>query len=564
MLENESQRNIQNNEQNHIENNEQKNNQQNQANDDNTHQQQENNTKNNNSNQNQIQEQNNNNNQQNQQNNNQGNDQQNEHYKKQQNNQQNHQINSQINTPLNNDLHRQEEERIVEIIKLKIKNIREKYNFSIQYSDIIQKIIKSFHEQTYTKLSHSINESLNFITFFKDSAELYTKFSKQIQETNNLIMSSQKKEKLNDNLLLDVMQKTQNTLLQNITKISNAMRQNIINKGPLGNLQEKINKIENIKKENYEKLKNVIESQKQLQKNMSKYDKLFESYLPIQNNINNNNQERPSLIDTPDFIIVVKTLVNFINKLILDINLFIIDTKDSLYKINGLFVEINNLVKNAVLIYIEECKSIFNMDLTKNFDEIEKYYKKLDEKADDKMFTLTKIFNTYENETAVNNLLEQYYMILSESKSIKKELLSDKRKFSIKHETNTFLFFEWFISVSPQPIDIPVQDLLVKQISIKRDPGFFSSWRDCIFIFTKQQHLLLFDKPGYLDDLVKTFELDKTSFRKITDKKKKFLFELIAIRKGTIMDFKDTYLFDALNQENVDEIPNLVYSAYNP
>ena len=29
------------------------------------------------------------------------------------------------------------------------------------------------------------------------------------------------------------------------------------------------------------------------------------------------------------------------------------------------------------------------------------------------------------------------------------------------------------------------------------------------------------------------------------------------------MDFKGTYLFDALNQENVDEIPNLVYSAYN-
>ena len=351
-------------------------------------------------------------------------------------------------------------------------------------------------------------------------------------------MSSEKQEKLNDNLLLDVMQKTQNTLLQNITKISNAMRQNIIKKGPLGNLQEKINKIENIKKENNEKLKNILESQKQLQKNMSKYDTLFDSYLPRPNSINN--QERPSLIDTPDF------------------NLFIIDTKDSLYKINGLFVEINNLVKDAVLIYIEECKSIFSMDLTKNFEEIEKYYKKLDENADDKMFKLTKIFSTLENETTVNNLLEQYYMILYESKSIKKELLSDKQKFSIKHESNAFLFFEWFISVSPQPIDIPVQDLLVKQITIKRDPGFFSSWRDSIFIFTKQQHLLLFDKPGYLDDLVKIFELDKTSFRKITDKKKKFLFELIANSKGKIMDFKGTYLFDALNQENVDEIPNLV------
>ena len=581
MEENENQQYIQNNEPNNIENNKQDSYQQNQNNNSNEYQQQENSN-----NQNKIQEQNNKNNehqnqiiqenvQQKDQHNNPGiNQQQNIQTTPQHSTNNNKHINVQTQTEEhqqqqqgNNveiDLRRQEEEKIDDIIKLKIKNIREKYDFSIRFCDIVQKIIKCFHEQTYTKLSNSINESLNFITFFKDSVDLYAKFSKQIQETNNLIMTSQNQEKLNDNLLSDVMQKTQNTLLERFTKISNTLKQNIINKGPLGNIQEKINKIENIKKENYEKMKNILESKKNLQKNMSKYDKLFESYLPKPNVINNNIQERPSLIDTPDFIIVVKTMLNFINKLILDINLFIIDTKDTLYKINGLFVEINNLVKNAVLIYIEECKSIFNMDLTKNFDEIEKYYKKLDEKADDKMFTLTKIFNTYENETAVNNLLEQYYMILIESKSIKKELLSDKRKFSIKHETNTFLFFEWFISVSPQPIDIPVQDLLVKQISIKRDPGFFSSWRDCIFIFTKQQHLLLFDKPGYLDDLVKTFELDKTSFRKITDKKKKFLFELIAIRKGTIMDFKDTYLFDALNQENVDEIPNLVYSAYNP
>ena len=284
MEENKNQKNIQNNKQNNIENNEQNNIQQNQSNDNNSHQQQENNNNNNNNNQNQIQEQNNNN--QNQQQNNQGNAQQNEQHNNQENNQLNNPHNNQINTPFNIDLHRQEEEKIIETIKLKIKNIREKYNFSIQYSDIIQKIIKSFHEQTYTKLSHSINESLNFITFFKDSAELYTKFSKQIQETNNLIMSSEKQEKLNDNLLLDVMQKTQNTLLQNITKISNAMRQNIIKKGPLGNLQEKINKIENIKKENNEKLKNILESQKQLQKNMSKYDTLFDSYLPRQNSIN--------------------------------------------------------------------------------------------------------------------------------------------------------------------------------------------------------------------------------------------------------------------------------------
>ena len=465
-------------------------------------------------------------------------------------------------------IQRQEEEnKIIEIIKSKIKFLREKYDFSLQFHDIITKILKIFQDLTYNKLSHSIKESLNFITFFKDSSELFSKFAKQIQDTNNIIMSSKKEEKLNDNILLEAMQKTQNILFQNITSISNTMKQNIINKGPLSKLQEKVNKIENIKKDNFDKLKIISESKKKLLKNFAKYDKIFDAFLPRVNldlhDINNNIPERPSLIDTPDFILIIKSLLGYINKLILDINLFIIDTKDTLYKINGLYVEINNLVKDAILIYIKECKTIFSLDLTKNFEEIENYYKKLDEKTSDKMFKLNKIFTTKENEDYIYNLLQQYYMLLSNSNSVKKELLSDRNKFSIKSTSNAFLFFEWLTSVSPQPSDVSIIDLLVKQLNVKRDPGIFSSWKESVFMFTKQSHLLVLDKPGYIDDLVKIFELGKTSFRKRTDKKNKFLFELIANQKGKIMDFKGTFLFDALSQESLDEILNLVYSVYN-
>ena len=481
----------------------------------------------------------------------------------------NNNINENNNNNNNNEalrIQRQEEEnKIIEIIKSKIKFLREKYDFSLQFHDIITKILKTFQDLTYNKLSHSIKESLNFITFFKDSSELFSKFAKQIQDTNNIIMSSKKEEKLNDNILLEAMQKTQNILFENITNISNTMKQNIINKGPLSKLQEKINKIENIKKDNFEKLKIISESKKKLLKNFAKYDKIFDSYLPKVNldlhDINNNIPERPSLIDTPDFILIIKSLLSYINKLILDINLFIIDTKDTLYKINGLYVEINNLVKDAILIYIKECKTIFSLDLTKNFEEIENYYKKLDEKTSDKMFKLNKIFTTKENEDYIYNLLQQYYMLLSNSNSVKKELLSDRNKFSIKSTSNAFLFFEWLTSVSPQPSDVSIIDLLVKQLNVKRDPGIFSSWKESVFMFTKQSHLLVLDKPGYIDDLVKIFELGKTSFRKRTDKKNKFLFELIANQKGKIMDFKGTFLFDALSQESLDEILNLVYNV---
>ena len=484
-------------------------------------------------------------------------------------------VNNNNNQPQNNNNNQnqnnannrnQQEFEVVNIIRAKIKYLREKYAFSNKFEEIMIKVLKTFQDLIYSKLSHSINESLNFITFFKDSADIYSKFAKQIQETNNIIISTKKEAKLNDNLLLDVMQKTQNVLFQNINKISNAMKQNIVNKGPLSNLNEKINKIDQIKKENFSKLRIIEDSRKKLQKAFKNYDKLFESYLPSPNpngNRNNNLPQRPSLIDTPDFILIIKTILGAINKLILDINLYIIDLKDTFYKINGLFVEITNLVKDSVLIYIKECKSIFNLELTKNFEEIEKYYKKLDQSNSDKIFKLDQIFHTRESEDLIFNLLQQYYTLLSNSNSIKKELLTDRNKFTIKNSNNLFLFFEWLISVSPQPIDISIVDLLIKQIQVKRDPGIFQSWKDTFFMFTKQHHLLIIDKPGTVDNLVKIFELDKTSFRKKTDKKNKNLFELIANRKGKIMDFKGTFLFDALNQQNVEEIPNLVYSAYN-
>ena len=41
------------------------------------------------------------------------------------------------------------------------------------------------------------------------------------------------------------------------------------------------------------------------------------------------------------------------------------------------------------------------------------------------------------------------------------------------------------------------------------------------------------------------------------------MFELIATQKGKIMDFKGTFLFDAISNQNIEEIPNIVYSAYN-
>jgi len=455
-------------------------------------------------------------------------------------------------------LRNEEDGKTISIITLKVKELKERYNFCIQFYDIMTKILNNLQNLTYEKLKNSTNESLNYFKFFKNSCELYTKFAEDMKLSNNIIMSSANLPKLNDNILLSVMKKTQDILCKNLYNISSSLNKNIISKGPMANLNEKINKIESLKKKNYDKLKEIEELKKKLIKNYKNCEKLFEIYCPDINN--RQNRRKPPLIDTPDFVCITKLLVDLINKITLDINLYIVDTKDTIYSINGIFVEMNNLVKDSVLIYIKESKNVFNVDVTKNFEEIEKYYKKLEENQTDKMFKLKKIFNTSQLEQNFHTLLQQYYILLSGSNNTKAELVKDRNTFSIDKHDHILIFFEWLISTCPQPNSLSVDDLIIKTFKVKRDPGVFKSWKDSIMIFTKQYHILIYDEADSNENVVKIFEVDKTSFRKKNDNKRKFLFELIANRKGKVMNFTGGFLFDGLKNENINEILPLVYS----
>ena len=468
-----------------------------------------------------------------------------------------------------------ENKKTVELIKSKIKDLRANFNFSLQFYDIIMKIIKNIQDLTYEKLTNSVNETSNYFSFFKHSSELYSKFAEQIHSSNNSIMSSLNVPKLNDNFLLGVMQKTQNLLFQNLSQISNGLKQNIISKGPFSQLEDKITKIEFIKKLNSNKFREVEEYKKKLVKQFHKYDKLFESYLPEinlnkSNNPNHNNANnrnivpRPSLVDTPDFIFIVHKLLEIINKLIVDINLFIVDTKDCLYKMNVLYVEMNNLVRDSVLIYIRESKKVFNIDVAKNFEEIENYYKNIQKNKSDKIFKLTQIFNTNKSQEEIHTLLQQYYVLLCNSGRVKKEHLSDRNTFSIEQYSNLLLFFEWLISISPQPTGLTSEDLVIKRFKVKRDPGIFKGWRDSIMVFTRQHHLLLYDSAEKIENFVKIFEIDKTNFRRKLDNKRPFMFELIATKKGKVMDFKGNYLFDGLSEKNLNEIHPMILNSIDP
>ena len=475
-----------------------------------------------------------------------------------------------IATPYNN----KEKEETINIIKSKIKELRNNFNFYIQYHDLLFKIISSLENLTYEKISSSIYDYIKYQNFFKRLSDYYTKFEEGIKISTEILKSSTEKPKMNDKCLDEIMQSTQNMFYQNLSKFATGLKQNIIAKDPLFEIEEKSNKIKSINKSQLKKIQEINENRINCEKKFKSYEKLFDQFLPEANSINNENNYNniidnninmnnpiPELIDTPDFIYIVKELTEEINKMILQINLLIIDEKDAFYTINNLFLEINQIVKDSIISYINESKIFFNTEIHKNFEEIEKYYKNLEEEQkENNIFKLEKIYSEQKDQENIFNLLQSYYELLNNSQKVKKELISDKNTFSIDYYPNIVLFFEWLISISPQPTDVSVDDLIIKKMEIKRDPGLFSKWRNVVIIFTKQKHMIIFDKPNsfLIDNTMKIFDVDKIAFKKIEDNKNPFLFEINTNTKGQIMIFKESFLFDGLNEENVKDVSEFV------
>ena len=461
---------------------------------------------------------------------------------------------------------KEENDRIVGVIKDKIKKMNDYYNFCLQYEDVIYKILYNLDELTYEKITNSLDDGFNFVYFFKNSAELYSKFAEEIQNCNKLITFDEKKPKMTDGFLSNVMQSTQNIFYQNLSKFSHGMRQNIIAKGPLSQLSEKKSKIDVIKKTQLKKFSELIDEKKNLEKKYKSYIKLFSSFVPelIPPNPkapNNPVQPMPELIDSPDFVYIVKDFLDSLNALLTKMIKFTTEAKESMKAINALFVDVYNLIKEAISIYIKESKIFFNQEVTKKFEEVENYFKKYDQNAkENNTFKLTRIFHNEQVKENIYNLLQQYYMLLCNSNTIKKELISDRNAFSTDKYQNVDLFFDWLISVLPTKLEVPVNDLIIKSFEIKRDPGFFSRWKQAGMVFTRQHHLILFDKVNSykIEDIVKIFETDKITYQRKEDKKKGLLFEVVADVKGKVMNFKGTFLFDALTMENINEISGLI------
>jgi hypothetical protein len=445
---------------------------------------------------------------------------------------------------------------IEKIISEKAKEMRDKYNFAMTYSNGISIIINLFTSLLFERLENSFKENSNFFQFFKNIQTIYQSIAQELKNTKAVFKSAnQKLSKINDTGLGTVLEKTQNSLSKNFEDLSNSLKNKILSKQSINVINEKYNEIEKLKKEINAKIDKIERRRKKLEKKYtSKYELLFHLFSP-QNNLQYTKQiQKPSnLEEVEDFVIIVMDFFNGTNKLILKTNLFVLDIKDLLYKINMVFLEYSDLVKNCVLLYIQENKKIFSQEIIKDLESIEKYYEEISKPNVDQSFRIPKIFDTQKLKDQINSNLKDYQTFLKNSNRVQNEILNNDIKFKIENYVNIEIFFETLISINPQPTNLNISDLIKDKFEIKRDPGMFSSWRECLIMFTKQNHMIIFDKPVN-KFFVNIFEINKITYSKKEDKKKPFLFSIYVNQKGKIMNSNGTYIYDALDLEKLKKI----------
>ena len=289
----------------------------------------------------------------------------------------------------------------------------------------------------------------------------------------------------------------------------------------------------------------------------SKYEYLFNTFLPASNE-ENAPMRTTTFEETQDFIIIIMDFFSQINKLILKTNIFLIDFKDSIYQINIYFIEYTQLIKQAVLIYIQENKKLFNINLVKDLERIENYFEELFKPGSDQNLKINKIFDTKELKDEINTLLINYQTLIKNSKRVKSDILNNHLNFRIENYNNLENFFENLLKINPQPTLLPYDDLILNKVDIKRDPGFFSTWKECELVMTKQNHIIIFDKP-ITKDFVNCFEISRLDFKLRKDNKKKYLFDLVVKSKGKIANYTGSYYYDALDNEKLKSIKDMYY-----
>ena len=420
-------------------------------------------------------------------------------------------------------------EENLSLIKSKTAQLKQKYDFSIQYSDIICNFISYINELLFQQIDIYIIDNLNNVSFFNSLSNIYMdlidKIKNNIKIENNFPNENINVFKVS---IINIRNIIENEFSKKIECLQRDTKE--CNK----QINEKNKRLEKIKQSILNKNYKIKEIRNELEKKYTEeYIKLFDSDI-----------KKTNVIELPDLVRAIIDLNKLINLLIREINIFIENEKESLNSLNKLFNEINDNVRDIILSFIKENKNNFSNELQQKLVEIENIIEENNEKEN--LFSFSQILKDTSQRNKIYNILDNLSNLLD---------FSEENPFLIEKYENIESFFQFLIENNVKITFITIDDLIDKKMEVQYYPGFLRNWKNCFIYFTLQKHLIICDDNSInsLENVVQIFEMDKISFKLNSTFERPFIFE-ISPNYDVILKKYNTYSSDALSNKNLFEL----------
>ena len=449
---------------------------------------------------------------------------------------------------------------VKDIMLSKLNEVRNNYNFAMNYSLGIINILKYFNGLLCDRVFTSLYESKNYVKFFKELNSVYNSIAEQMQKQTSYVKDQSAMPKIMDDCLKQMIENTQTALYNKYLSLSNALKERILGEGLITTMESCYTKLENIKKEIMKRISKVENRRKKLEKlYKSKYEVLFEELVTSETNKNISSDQRGLAMfeDISDFIVIDLELGAKVNKMYQKTNAFLMDLKDLAKNMNLLFIKYSTSLRNALMIYVQECKKIYTNEMSNVFEQAEIYCEGMSKPEIDQSFQIHKIFALPEDIEIINEHLKAYQHLL---KCLKRSgdknnnsYLTNESNFEIQSYSNVEEFYELLIKINPKGDIVMNCDMLINDtFKVKRDPGMFKGWKDAVLFLSKQNHIIVYDEPISYKTFVVSLDISKVVCKAKSDKKNANLIE-ITQSKGKKINFGG-YVYDAISKENLNNI----------
>lgn len=444
-------------------------------------------------------------------------------------------------------------EKLKEIVNQKISSLGNMHVFCLNNLNIILKIFKELTDILFRKIAATIDQNKKFLKYFKEIIESYRKFCVELERANSNITNLNDENQLLSDNITNLIVTTQDTIKTNFDTFSKNLNETLVANGPFQKIKDILARFEIIKKNVTTDFRNLeYKKEKMVKKFNSKSVPVFTSFKKFENKLelngSTNLKDLANLFEENDFFLIEVEITLRINKLFNKLSIFLNSLKSSIGDLKKCVVEYASLVKDTVEKFLSENKKIYGGNMNLDFEHMQKFYESITKESLEKSFIVSRILGSDNTINKFNEFFNEYRNDLVKFRIVKDEVISKQDKFNISNFQSVEDLISFMLSLIPieRKLSSP---LLIGKYDLKRDPGVFKSWKNCIVLKTLQNNLLIFDDVINKNP-VEVFNAKKMKFKAKDDKKNPFKFEIAEKKKGVLFNSNKIQYFDAISADN--------------